>query len=268
MPKKSKEQSLLWKATKATFKGIGRGTAAVFKYTSKKIKESEEKRELEKNPTYKAQPIFGELKVLKKITGDFSSTEADIYNLSVIALIFGKRGSGKSALGFRILENIWNKTKRRCYVLGMESTILPSWIGKVTNVNELKNDSVVLVDEGAVSYSSRESMSSKNKELSKLMAIARHKDLTLIFVTQNTGMIDKNILKLADILLIKEGSLLQLEMERPEIKKFYEKTEKAFKNIKTNRKSLTYIIDSSFEGVISFEPPSFWTANISKNRAS
>lgn len=41
-------------------------------------------------------------------------------------------------------------------------------------------------------------------------------------------MIDKNVLKLADMLFIKEGSLLQLEMERPEIKKFYEKAKNYF----------------------------------------
>ena len=66
-------------------------------------------------------------------------------------------------------------------------------------------------------------MSKQNKELADLLAIARHKDLTLILVTQNTGMIDKNVLNLTDAVLVKEGSLLQQKMERSVMKEFYER---------------------------------------------
>jgi DNA helicase HerA-like ATPase len=225
------------------------------------------KQKLRKNPIYKSQPMQDELIVKKSIQGDFNQFQERLLKESLIALIFGKRGSGKTALAFRLLENIYEKTNRKCFALGIQQTVMPKWISTVHSVEEVPNNSLVIIDEGALSFSSRDSMASKNKNLSKLLAIARHKDLSLFFITQNTGLIDKNILALADTLLIKEGSLLQLEMERPQIKKFYEKANKSFLKIKGDKKSSTFIIDNDFEGVISHSLPSFWTDKLSKNRS-
>ena len=210
---------------------------------------------------------FEEFKILKNIKGNYENFDKKIINDSEIILIFGKRGSGKSSLGFRILENIYSKTKRKCFVLGISQKLLPSWIRSVNEIERVPDNGVILIDEGAVSFSSRESMSSKNKDISKLMAIARHKDLTLIFITQNTGMIDKNVLALADTLFIKEGSLLQMEMERPEVKKFYEKSNKYLsKEFSENKKKFVYTIDNDYEGILEYNLPTFWSDKLSKNK--
>jgi hypothetical protein len=124
------------------------------------------------------------------------------------------------------------------------------------------------VDEGALTYSSRDSMSSTNKELGKLLAVARHKDISLVLVTQNTGMIDKNVLNLCDTIMLKEGSLLQKSMERTAMKELYQKAEDAFAALtKEERLSHVYVIDSDFEGMLLYTMPSFWSTEISKNRA-
>ena len=124
------------------------------------------------------------------------------------------------------------------------------------------------MDEGAISFSSRNAMSKKNKALGELLAIARHKDLTLLLVTQNTGMLDKNVMNLCDTILLKEGSLLQSEMERPVMKKLYEKVAEHFKTLTpTERKSHAYIFDADFEGLVAVTLPSFWNERISKNQA-
>ena len=135
------------------------------------------------------------------------------------------------------------------------------------DVEKVPEGGIILIDEGAVSFGSRDSMSSKNRELSKLMAVARHKNLTLIFVTQNTGLIDRNILALTDALFIKEGSLLQMEMERHEVKKFYEKSNDYLKKVSGNKKKYVYLIDGDFEGVLTYKLPGFWTDNLSKNKS-
>ena len=166
------------------------------------------------------------------------------------------------------MENIKAKTNRNCYTLGINEKLLPNWIETISNVEEASQNSIIVVDEGAVSFSSRSSMTEANRELSKLMAIARHKNLTLIFITQNTGMIDKNVLKLADSLMIKEGSLLQLEMERLEIKKFYMKAKEYIEKAKDDKIKYFYLIDSDFEGLLKHSLPSFWSNELSKNKSS
>ncbi|MBS3095798.1 hypothetical protein J4231_03900 [Candidatus Woesearchaeota archaeon] len=254
-----KKESILFRIVRAIFfgiwfviKGIANGICFIFKALFNKIQEKAKSRKLKRNTVYMAQSKFERFNVIKESAGNFVSLEQKLQNESIIALIFGKRGSGKSALGFKLLENINSKTGRKCYVLGVQQSLMPSWINPIDDVENAPDNSVVLVDEGAISFSSRDSMSSKNKELTKILAIARHKDLTLIFITQNTGLIDKNVLKLVDILLIKEGSLLQVEMERSEIKKFYEKAHDSFKELQGDRKQYAYMIDSDFEGVISY----------------
>lgn len=281
--KKSKaKESFIWAATKFIFvglfkiiwwiiKGIGLGIywifSKIFGATKKKLAERKERKKLESNPIYNKKAMFEPMAVLDKISGDYKLSEKRLHEDSIIALIFGKRGSGKSALGFRLLENAHNKTGRECYVLGVAQANMPQWIKPVESIEEAPKNSIVLVDEGAISFNSRESMKKENKGLAHLLAIARHKNLSILFITQNTGMIDKNVLKLSDVLLVKQGSLLQLEMERPEIKKFYEKAEKLFGNLDGDKRQYVYVIDSDFEGAVSHSLPSFWTESLSKNQA-
>lgn len=233
-----------------------------------KIKQNLEERKLKRSPIYTSEPKEQPLRIVHKKEGDFSLLDKRLNEESLILLIFGKRGSGKSALGFRLIENIHSKTKRKCFALGVKKELIPKWISPIENIESVPNDGIILVDEGALSFSSRESMQKKNRELSKLLSIARHKNLTVIFVTQNTGLIDKNILKLTDTLFIKEGSLLQLEMERAEIKRFYEKAKEVLSKYKNEKNKYAYVIDADFEGAIEYALPSFWSENLSKNQSS
>lgn len=266
MPRKKKKPSLAWKIVKLPFIGIGKLVAYSYKKLNKKVEADLKERKLRKSRTYTAEPKFDEFEIKEEISGEYSYTEKRLFKDSLIVLIFGKRGSGKSALGFKLLENIHSKTGRKCYALGIQQKRMPKWIQSIDDVEKVPNGGVILIDEGAISFGSRNSMSSKNKELSQLLTIARHKNLTLLFVTQNTGLIDKNILALTDTLLIKEGSLLQMEMERKEVRKFYDKANEFLKFVDDDKKKYFYLIDSDFEGVLTHKLPSFWTTGLSKNQ--
>lgn len=194
--------------------------------------------------------------------------EKKLTTKSLIITIAGKRGSGKSTLGFRIMENLHTKVRRPCFVIGVPQDKLPGWIKSIKSIEEVKNRGVVLVDEGAISFGSRNSMKKENRQLGELMAVARHKDLTLLLVTQNTGMIDKNVLNLTDTVILKQGSLLQEKMERNVMKELYKKANSQLGNIPAkDRPRHSYIFDDDFEGLAEAELPSFWTEKISKNRA-
>lgn len=261
-------QVMAWLAKGVWFLIAGTGKLIVFGFRKAKEAKERKDRERKRKPILKHPAQYSEV-VPKSITkGSFGEFQKRLLNESLIVIICGKRGSGKSALGFRLLENIHARSNRPCMVLGVRQELLPGWITTLDDIDHAKNSSIVLVDEAALSFNAREAMKAENKDLGKLMAIARHKDLTLLLVTQNTSMIDKNILNLCDTIMLKEGSLLQLRMERSVLKEFYQQAETAFEDIpKEERKRYAFVYDDDFEGLCLVDLPSFWSANISKNQA-
>lgn len=203
-----------------------------------------------------------DFKVVKSVSGNFDDFKTRLKSSSLIMLITGKRGSGKTALGFKFLDVLAGK--RNAYYLGEGK--LPGFIKKVSDVKDVKNESVLLVDEAAISYSSRNSMKKENKVLSEIMVIARHKDLSLIIITQNSAMIDLNVVRLTDTIIFKEPSLLQARFERKSIKDLFEKADKEFNKIKEgNKKAYFYVLDDEFEGMLQSGLPDFWSEKISKS---
>jgi len=68
--------------------------------------------------------------------------------------------------------------------------------------------------------------------------------------------------------MLKQGSLLQSEMERPVIKKLYAKAKPKLQKFKgKQKKAAVYIVDGDFEGVATIGLPSFWSSSLSKNRS-
>ena len=200
----------------------------------------------------------------KQDKGMYEDFYDKIKRSSLIMLIIGKRGGGKTSLGMKFLEFYNKETKRKCYTLGYADTRLPWWMKKVSSIEKIPNNSIALFDEGAILFSARESMKNVNKELSKIMTIARHKNLTLILITQNSAMIDLNVLRLADTLLLKEPSLLQSSFERKALKDIYERVKPEFGKI-LDKRAHFYAWDDEFRGLLKYDLPYFWNEKISKS---
>ena len=234
------------------------------KKTSKKIKQRKIEREIqEKREDIVA--VYNDFEILKEIQGNYLEWEKKIHDSdSRIGIILGARGSGKSAFGIKFLENFQAKKNKKCFAMGFKSSEMPSWIKVVEGVEELDNDSVVLIDEGGILFSSRNAMSNANKLLSELILVARHKNLSILFISQNSSNLDVNILRQSDFLVLKPSSLLQKDFERKIIQKLYEKAEEDFESFKDN-KGATHIYSSSFVGFVSNPLPSFWGEKISKS---
>jgi len=202
--------------------------------------------------------------VVNSVKGEYKNFENKLLNHSLVMLITGRRGSGKTALGMKFLELFKQKTKKKCFAMGFSDVKLPWKIKKIDDIDSAQNNSVVLIDEGAITFSSRDSMKEKNKLLGKTMAIARHKNLSLVLIVQNSAMIDLNVLRLADLLVLKEPSLLQTEFERAPIKKIYSEVIPHFKNLKEKHKYF-YVWDDDFKGILKYDLPGFWNDKISKS---
>ncbi|MEM4366840.1 MAG: hypothetical protein QW035_01775 [Candidatus Anstonellales archaeon] len=202
---------------------------------------------------------------IKRANGSLPDFEEKLYSgKSMIGLVLGSRGSGKSAIGMRIAENIRATSKLPLYTVGFAKNSLPSWITPVEKFSEVKNNSFLLVDEGGIQFSSRNSMSELNKLLSELLLISRHKDISVLFITQNSANIDINTLRQVDYLILKSPSLLQLDFERKKIKEIYEEAKEGFEEYK-QEKGLAYIYSNYYKGFIANALPSFWSVNLSKS---
>ncbi len=234
----------------------------------KKLKqESDEKAEEEM--IEKKRGLIGaryeKFEVVKKERGSFMEWEKEVFDAdSKIGVILGGRGTGKTAFGMKFLENVYAQKKKRCYAIGFEADEMPLWINVIEGVRELKNDSFVLIDEGGILFSSRRAMSSANKLLSELILIARHKNLSILFISQNSSNLDVNILRQADFLVLKSSSLLQRDFERKIVQKIYSETEDSFRKFR-DRKGLAYIYADGFRGFVENPLPSFWKPEISKS---
>lgn len=239
---------------------LGKGLYKVGKYANKKVKENKIKKKRKE-----IFPVYESFEVIKEDLGNYLNWEKNVHSSdSQIGIILGARGSGKSAFGIKFLENIRAKKNKKCYAMGFKETEMPEWIKVVESVENLDNDAFVLIDEGGILFSSRNSMSNSNKLLSELILIARHKNLSILFISQNSSNLDVNILRQADFLILKPSSLLQKDFERKIIQKIYEKTREDFQNFKEIG-GLTYIYSEDFTGFISNPLPSFWGSNISKS---
>lgn len=238
---------------------VGIGIIKLFKNTKAKSEEAK----IEKNRG-NIKSMYESFEIVKNEMGNVERWEKNLSGKSKIGIILGARGSGKSAFGIKLLENIYAKTKRKCYAMGLKKDEMPSWVEVVENIEGINNDSIVLVDEGGVLFSSRRAMTNANKILGDLILISRHKDLTIIFISQNSSNLDVNIIRQADFLVLKPSSLLQKDFERKIIKDLYDKTAKDFEKYK-EKTGISYLYSDDFKGFITNSLPSFWSDKISRS---
>lgn len=219
----------------------------------------------EKIENTKKKDKYEEFKTIKNINGTFKDFEKFLSEKdSTIGIILGARGTGKSAFGLKLLENLHALNNRKIFALGFKTSELPTWIKTIDDINNIENNSYVLIDEGGILFNSRQAFSDGNQLLSKLLLIARHKDLSILFISQNSSNLEINAIRQTDYLILKPSALLQLDFERKKIKEVYLEASKDFLEYKDTI-GLTYIYSDKFKGFVTNPLPTFWSQKISKN---
>jgi len=209
---------------------------------------------------------YEDFDILKTIKGDFKTWEMKTRNSdSVIGLILGGRGVGKTAFGVKFLENARVLQNKKYFnTMGFEKERLPDWITNINDTSELKNNSWLLVDEAGISFNSKKSHGKINQILRELLFISRHKNLSVLFISQNSANIDLDALRQADFLILKTPSLLQQRFERKLVQELYTEQEDNFKKFRGDP-GLTFIFSTEFQGYISNKLPTFWSDSLSKS---
>jgi len=266
MVKKKKKEELSVRILRGFFKIILVYPAKGIWFLLKKLAEKlQKKKEGSKKGKFKVNFVYSPLEVVRDKSGSLEKFNRKIFsNKSTIGIILGARGTGKSAFGMRLLENFKAKTEKKVYAMGFQPETLPKWIEVINDINQIRNGAVLLVDEGGITFSSRRAMSNANKLLSDILLIARHKDLSVIFITQNSSNLEINAIRQADYLVLKPSSLLQKDFERKKIKQVYSDVAKDFTELK-DVLGLTYIYADSYCGFVKNDLPSFWSEGISKS---
>lgn len=214
-----------------------------------------------------------------------------------IALILGSEGSGKSVLGYSILESLKDSGRKLVvYGLPLEKSIyLPDWI-HVCSTLDFPEESIVLADEAYIKFHSRGSMTNPNKYMDLFSGLVRQKDILAIYISQFSRKLDIGLVSAPRVLLIKQPSLLQMRMDRSELRPIISDAWNAFKRLEigtqlphgakkqveqikhhfselgadtvVNPRCLiaTYVVSDRFEGLIdmSNRSPSFWSEGLSK----
>lgn len=152
---------------------------------------------------------FNEIKI-ERVLNEFTLGK------SKIVLILGQRGSGKTATAFWLAENMTEE--RNIYWCGLPSQALPEWCKFIKNPQDIPDGSLAIVDEVALFHSARQFKGDKAIFLTQLLTILRHRNITVLFITQNSALGDINLERLADCVFYKPMSLFQYETERDSVR--------------------------------------------------
>jgi hypothetical protein len=202
-----------------------------------------------------------------KIIAEVDSRWREIIIHPSVVLLLGKRGSGKSALGYRLLELF--RYGLTPYVLGVPTEgrkLLPDWIGTAQGLDEIPVKSIVLVDEAYLLYHARESLAAHSRQMSRILNLSRQRGQTIIFVTQEARQIDRNISSSANVVVFKDLGMLQLEYDRPELSRIANNAKQAFARVAGDRRKWSYVYspECDFMDLLENTLPSFWSGGLSR----
>jgi len=163
-------------------------------------------------------PFFAN-KVLDDFSLSYDTKLRKFFNMlsfgkSKIITIIGGRGSGKTAFAMYVVEQLYKEGhhKNVYYVKkGERPPWLPEWINTAQNMEEVPNKSFAILDETVLEYGARNFHTDENKSFTERLVILRHKDTSVMLVTQHSKLIDINIRRLSDILVYKNGANIEQE---------------------------------------------------------
>jgi len=199
---------------------------------------------------------------------EMEETETDLINLLGLpsaSLILGKRGSGKTAFGYRVLEEARDRNLTP-HVMGLPKDkwyLLPEYIEPIEDPTEMGDDSAVLMDESYQYMFAREHGTSFNKMMAKLLGIVRQKNQLFMFATHLARKLDVSAVYDSDNIVFREPSFLHTRMERREIRDLIKNASEFFKKSPNPVKS-AYVITPSGIKKVNVELPSFWSEELSR----
>lgn len=186
-----------------------------------------------------------------------------------VILIIGRRRSGKSVLGYHITEKFHNEQPDlKVYSVSLPKEkrhLLPSWITPIDDVEELPDNCVAIIDEGAMRYHAHKWHKKETEVMDIMISVSGQRHQTFVFITHTLRKFAVTLLLDINVLLVKKPSLLQMKLERGEFRKLIEEIDREFNKIpKDDMKKSVYVISDDYKGFIRNPLPSFWSEELSE----
>ena len=126
------------------------------------------------------------------------------------------------------------------------------------------------MDEAYMLYHSRHSMAEASRAMSQLVNLSRQREQTLLFVSQEARQVDRNIASSASVVIFKDLGMLQLEFDRPELRRLTTQAQEAFSMLKDDKMHWSYVYspDADHLGMLENQLASFWVPKLSRMFAS
>lgn len=203
--------------------------------------------------------------------------EEIVPNEGHMGMIFGDVRTGKSCLGYGLLEHLSVEYNRDAYVFGLpreKAYLLPPSMTPIYSLDDLAENSIVIFDEAYISFYSRMSSSEINKMMDTLAGLVGQKNILAMYITQQTRRLEIGVVSSVGWIFSKKPSLLQSRFDRKELRGIIKEVYGEFSRLvppegvskKDYQKRCTYVISGDFEGMIedSNTPPSFWSEELSE----
>lgn len=206
---------------------------------------------------------------------ELQEPDSDLYeNLKHpgVYVITGKRGSGKSAAAFRIGEKVAENQEIKKVTVGTPEGVREAFPGDWLHVEQLQDaplHSVVVIDESYMKYNARTPLADDNQSLGPLVNTSRHCQQSILFVTQNSALLDKTAVGEADGLLIKKPGALHSKFERRPIRELTEEAESAFGQLPDSleHRRFGYLYTDDHQGLVENDKPEWYDDTVSRSFA-
>jgi len=180
---------------------------------------------------------------------------------SKIYAVIGSRGSGKSCFSYEFMD--WHKCANRdLYTLKFPKPhLLPSHIISVEDISQCNKGGVLLIDEAGIEFNQFSFNSKQSIELVNMLKVARHRDLSIIFIAQNGANLTRDVRRLIDCYILKKPSFTQMYDEISIIKRLYQNCSVLFTTDDQKQKGffVSEVGEMGFSDI-----PVWWNENISK----
>lgn len=181
----------------------------------------------------------------------------EMCNKSMHIAILGKRENGKTCLGMAILE--WHKrlSSKECMVYNHpQPNLLPSWIKNIVDIKQLTSNQVLLIDESSNDFDKYSYAKQSNRFLMQKLKKARQLNISFIFIDHSSDFINKNMLKLVDIWLLKPNTEYSVLDERPMVRRLYSRMER-LPNIDE-----FWVHTDDYEGIMKYNQPEWYSREL------